>query len=536
MKEQSTKNGILILSIAGILAKLLSLLYVPILQKIIGPEGYGSYQKIYEVFVFIYALTSLGTQTAVSKYVAELSAKGQEKDALRAFNLARNTLFLVGSSFTVALVVFAKPIANLASSPGIYVGLIALAPSIAITAVLSSYRGYLQAKNLMTPIGISQVLEQFFNVLVSLIFAALFIKYGYNFGGAGGTIGTSVGGIIAIIIIMRTFIKNKLDREARKNDVTGILVSNKQHLKTLLSYAFPITLSAGMQNLGAVVDTFIISGRLRFAAGFSELQSDALYGTLGLYKTVYYVPLVIITAVVTAMLPKIIKSYTLESGKELRYNVRMALRITLIIIIPSAFGLSVLSREIYEVLGFRQQGAILLTWGAFVVIFMAIVQTQSAVLQGTNQLFFVVKSLLIGTILKIICNYVLVGIRGVNIYGAVFGGYLCFVVPMFINQVRIAHSIKTKLSLIKLSLKPLISSLFMYAVIFISKYFIFGLSAKIGLRGVLKLFPLSIVILIGVIAYFGMMVILKAITKKDLDAVSPKIYNMLPTMLKRKIK
>ena len=117
MKEQSTKNGILILSIAGILAKLLSLLYVPILQKIIGPEGYGSYQKIYEVFVFIYALTSLGTQTAVSKYVAELSAKGQEKDALRAFNLARNTLFLVGSSFTVALVVFAKPIANLASSP-----------------------------------------------------------------------------------------------------------------------------------------------------------------------------------------------------------------------------------------------------------------------------------------------------------------------------------------------------------------------------------------------------------------------------------
>lgn len=536
MKEQSTKNGILILSIAGIMAKLLSVLYVPILSKIVGYRGIATYQRIYEVFVFIYALTSLGTQTAVTKYVSELSAKGQEKDALRAFNLARNALFLVGSGLTLALIVFSKPIANLASSPGIYVGLIALAPSIAITAVLSSYRGYLQGKNFMAPIAISQLLEQFFNVLVSLIFAALFIKYGANFGGAGGTIGTSVGAIVAIVILMRTFVKNKLDKEAKLNDVTGILISKKDHLKTLLSYAFPITLSAGMQNLGAVVDTFIIGGRLIFAAGFSDDQSDKLYSALSYYKTVYYVPLVIIAAVVTAMLPKIITSYTVQNGKELRANIKMALRITLIIIIPSAFGLSGLGREIFDVLRLPLEGSKLMPFGAFVVVFMAIVQTQSGILQGTSQLYYVVGSLLIGTILKIICNYVLVGNRTINIYGAVIGGYLCFIVPMIINQVRIRRSIRIKFSLIRLCIKPLISSLFMSISIYISKYFIYGLTNKIGLRGVFNIIPLGAVIFIAALTYFLLMIILKGITKKDLDTVSPKIYNILPNIFKSKIR
>ena len=534
MGEQSSKNGFLMLTIAGILSKLLSVLYMPFLNSIIGMEGVGTYQQVYEVFTFVYALTGIGIQTAIAKYIAELSAQGQEKDALRAFNLARKYLFLIGVTVTLILMILSKPISELIANPNITYGLIALAPSIAITAMLSTYRGYYQGQNRMTSIAISQVVEQFFNIAVSLIFAALLIKYGSAFGAAGGTIGTGAGALVATALLLFSFIKNRLDRQARSRDIAGITVSRKEHLTVLLSYAFPIILSNVMQNLGALIDTTLISRRLQFSAGFDRKAATILYAQLGLYKQLYYVPLVIITALVTTVIPAISRNYVLKDRKAVKSNVRLSLRVTMLVIIPCGFGLSVLCNEIYEVLHY--QGASLMVTGAFVTIFMAIVQTQSAILQGTNEFYSVVKSLMIGIVLKIVCNYTLVGIKGINIYGAIIGGYVCFVFPMIINQRRINKHLNMKLSLVKMSLKPLISSIFMSMVIFVVRIPVYWIARKMHIRGVIAAFPLVIVIIAGVAAYFYAIVELRGITKRDIDAMSPKLYRIIPKFFKKRIK
>jgi len=142
MKEQSTTKGFAILSIAGLLVKILSVLYIPFLIGRIGDEAYGIYNKTYEVFVFIYAVSNTGMQVAVCKIVAELRALGRERDAIRAFKLSRRMLLIIGSIFTVILFVFARPIAELSKSPGVTYGLMVLSPTIVITSVLVSYRGY----------------------------------------------------------------------------------------------------------------------------------------------------------------------------------------------------------------------------------------------------------------------------------------------------------------------------------------------------------------------------------------------------------
>jgi len=54
MREESTAaRGILALSIAGILSKVISVLYTPMLRSILGIEGYGVYGKVLEVFLFV---------------------------------------------------------------------------------------------------------------------------------------------------------------------------------------------------------------------------------------------------------------------------------------------------------------------------------------------------------------------------------------------------------------------------------------------------------------------------------------------------
>ena len=219
MKEQSTTKGFAVLSAAGFLVKILSVLYVPILTRILGDQGYGIYSKTYDVFIFIYAVANSGMQPAICKVVSELSALGRERDALRAFRIARKLLLGVGLLFTIILIVLAKPIAAQAQSDITY-GLIALSPTIVISSTLVAYRGYFNGKNQMNSLAASQVLEQLINVFVSLLFAFLLVKNSLALGSAGGTIGTSVGALVACIYLMVIFEFKHFSREARKQTIT----------------------------------------------------------------------------------------------------------------------------------------------------------------------------------------------------------------------------------------------------------------------------------------------------------------------------
>ena len=210
MKEQSTTKGMLILSISGILVKLLSLVYVPLLSGIIGSQGYGIYNSTYQVFIWIYAVTNIGMQPAVAKIVAELDEKGNPRDALRAFKITRALLLTMGFISTILMIVLAEPISKLTNNPRSVYSLMMLAPTLTVTSGLVSYRGYFQGRNIITPIGISQILEQLINVVVSLLFANIFLKsFGIEMGVAGATIGSALGALVAVLYLIYIYQVNR---------------------------------------------------------------------------------------------------------------------------------------------------------------------------------------------------------------------------------------------------------------------------------------------------------------------------------------
>jgi len=89
MEKQSTGKGFAILSAAGMLVKVLSLLYIGYLQNIIGRVGYGYYYAAYQIYVFIYVLTNAGIPVAISKMISEFIAVKNYKAAVKSFKLAR---------------------------------------------------------------------------------------------------------------------------------------------------------------------------------------------------------------------------------------------------------------------------------------------------------------------------------------------------------------------------------------------------------------------------------------------------------------
>ncbi|AWK52638.1 polysaccharide biosynthesis protein [Clostridium beijerinckii] len=539
MEEQSANSssnrGFLILSIAGLLTKVISVFYIPLLQRIIGLDGYGIYQNCYEVFLFVYAVTNLGTQPAIAKVVAELTAIGKSNDAVRTLKIARTLLALVGAILTIFLMLFAFPIGRAIGNPAASYGILMLAPSIFVTSILSSYRGYFQGKNSMTAIAISQVLEQVINIIISLTCAFFLVKISIEYGSAGGTVGTSIGAFVACLYMVYIYGKKRFEEDSIEAQGTNKRIRTKHIIKKLIKYGLPITLCSGLQNFGSLVDMVNVNSRLA-VAGFNLQESQVLYGVLGRYKTLLSVPLIIVTALGTTVLPAIVTAMALKDKKEIRRKTTFAFRMIFIITIPAAIGLSSLGREVFELLYGTDQGFELMVMGSVVLILMAVVQIQTVILQSMNKLYFVLGTFSIGIVAKIIANYILVGMPSINILGVVAGNFLWFAIPMFLNQRALKKVLRVKIHMFRNIIKPLTASIVMAGVIFTIKspalMLITITKAGIMLKGITTL----LIIAIGGFVYLYIMLLLGGIKKSDIDSISPRIFNLLPRFIRVKLK
>ena len=118
----------------------------------------------------------------------------------------------------------------------------------------------------MTYTAISQVLEQITNVAFTLIFALLLMKYGVEAACAGGTVGTSLGALTAMIFMTAMFYKNRnsiIPKDKVRKDVKRY--TYKELAKRIIHYSVPITISVGATYAGNLVD--IANTKIRLMAG-----------------------------------------------------------------------------------------------------------------------------------------------------------------------------------------------------------------------------------------------------------------------------
>ncbi|WP_288222010.1 polysaccharide biosynthesis protein [uncultured Clostridium sp.] len=539
MEQKSAGRGFLILSIAGIAGKLLSAIYVPLLTAVLGDAGYGIYVAGYDIFVFLIAVTSLGAQPAVTKVVTELRAMGNHKDALRAMKLSIKYLAIISIAIAGIFMLLAFPISKLIYREQSAWTFVFLGPAIIFAAILAAFRGYMQGVEEMESLAISQIIEQLINVVLSLIFAALLISVTnkLEWGSAGGTVGTSLGAVVAIIYILYIYNKKNFKEEAELNhDPSRKRVSDKRIVKKLFMYALPITLVAAVQNFAGVIDSITLARSLT-SAGFDESKINSLTSVLSYYKTLIYVPLAIVTALGTSIFPKIIQAFVYKNKKELKQQTSYSFRMMYIIVIPATFGLAILSKEIYSFLfpSATATGYTLLMYGSTLLIFMSITTIQNVILQGINKLYLIIVSASLGLLAKIIINIVLVSIPSVNIMGAVVGTFVSFIIPTIINHRKIKQFFKVNIPIVKQAIVPTICSLLMSIGILVAKFPIIKASEALGGGRIIMAIVTLILIAVGGIIYLYTMIYFGGIRRKDLDLISPKLFKFLPRRLRKEL-
>ena len=205
----------------------------------------------------------------------------------------------------------------------------------------------------------------------------------------------------------------------------------------LVKLAVPITLGASVFTLASVIDLTMIMRQLA-SLGFDEDARKTMYGYYSGYAvTMFNLPPTIIASLAVSIVPAISAALANKKFVIATKTVETAIRVTFLIALPCAIGMSVLSGPILN-LAFRDTGAeLLLQILAYGVLFVSIVMVANAIIQAKGNVWVPVINMCIGGIVKVVVNYVLVGNIDININGAPIGTVLCYFTTATLNLIAI---------------------------------------------------------------------------------------------------
>lgn len=540
MDKQSNARGFTILSIAGVINKLLGVLYVPILTVILGNVGNGIYNAGYTIYLMVFVITNAGIPIAISKLISEQLASSRYDVSYRTLKVSGILLISIGICTSLLTAVFAKQLSALVGWPESYMTILALSPTMFFTAVSCTFRGYFQGRSNMVPTSISQIIEQAVNTTLTILFAWVMYRYGRNyafqhgvtiekeihfeavkFAAAGGTVGTSLGALASALYLCWIFLKNKAGilKEIKDSVLTEqFKYSTKMILGKIFQYSIPITLGSVAIYTASLIDLRFTKTRL-IAGGYSINEASALYGIFSTqYLKVLFIPITIATALATAIIPSISAASAVNDRAMLGRRISRSLKTILMISVPAAVGMTVLAKPIVNILfPTAPQGWDLLMMGSWTLVLISLVSIQTAILQGIGKTYVPTVHLVTGLALKLVINYNLISIKSVNIKGALIGSAVCYIFAGYMNYRSIKKFTGVRLSVKRLFNRPLSVSIIMGLLVYLSyEGFTFMTGFLIKSIFVQSIVCGSLAIAAGGTIYYVLMIIAKGLTADDI--------------------
>ena len=517
--KDSFLKGALILGAAGVVVKIMGAFFRIPLGNLIGSTGMGYYQAVYPVYTLFLTLATAGFPTALAKLVSEKRAIGDYGGAAKTFRVASTVLFLTGLVSFCIFYFGADFIVNgIMKNEGALASMKAIAPALLFVPLMSSFRGYFQGRREMSKIAISQMVEQFFRVVLGIAIAYYWmVSFGPEQGAAGGVLGAAIGGFASIVFLILAYLRTSKERRAELELSKNFRVeSTKTVLKRILYVAVPITIGACVMPLVNMVDSIVVVRRLQ-ETGFDVDTANSLLGQLtGMAMATVNLPVFIDQAIGMSLVPSISEAYALNQRGRVKKEARNGIKLILIIVLPCAFGLAALATPIMSLLYPSETGAIgkMLFACAPSAIFLGLIYAQNGILQGMGKA--------IGMVFKVILSYTLTGIPSINIFGSAIGTLTAYAVAALIEFLYIKKHLNMKFSKKEFLLKPLLTVITMFVVVKMSYALTFKILASNTLSTLISIMIGGLVYVIVLLAIGGM--------RKEEILLMPKgekIYRML---------
>lgn len=511
-----------ILAAAGMIVKVIGLIYRSPLLSIIGLEGNNYYSAAINIYTIILLISSYSIPSAISKVIAQRLAFKEYRNAQKVFHCALIYVLIVGGIAAVFTYVAAPFLVS--KNPNATAALRVLAPTIFFSGFLGVLRGYFQAHSSMVHTSISQILEQIMNAVVSILAAYLLIRMVSSqdtttqavYGSAGSAIGTGAGVLTGLLFMFgmymlnRNYIHKRMTRDYSRHEE-----SYGEIFKVIFTIVTPFILSTFIYNCSTVVNMYIYY----YVLDFKQVDT-VLYGNqYGIFSTqavaVVNIPIAIASAMSSATIPSVSTTYARKEYARTREQVTKAIQMTMLVSIPAMVGMAVLARPIMQFI-FPQKDSLDMASGLLATLSVTVVlyglsTLTNAVLQGIGRVNTPVIHAVIALVIQVAGLMAILMFTDLDTYALACANIIYSLVMCLLNQWSVHKHLKYKLDYVKIFLKPGAAALVMGIVAF---------GVYHGLYLIIPVSRLVLLIAIGiaVCVYFAVLLLIGGVSESELKA------------------
>ncbi|MEG1528507.1 MAG: polysaccharide biosynthesis protein [Clostridia bacterium] len=502
-KPNNFVTGALIISIGGLVAKFLGAIYRIPLTNLVGSYGMGLYQLVFPPYILIMILASFGIPSALSKLLAECYQLGDYKQSQILFKRAFMFLLTTGSLGSILLFCLAPLLASWQQTPEITLAYRIASPAILFVCLTGAFKGYFQGNMKMMPISLTQVAEQIVKLLFGLGFAVLFlpdIVRAVN----GAVIAITVSEFASFIIMSITYFR--YDKKlAHSNNI-----QTDDSLSKIFTLALPIVMGSFIMQMSQLVDSIMVVNLV------NAPNATSLYGLwTGPVNSLLGFPIALSAGVAVSALPSITRTAVGKNRQHLISKYNSAFKLTILVALPSALGLMVLSKPIISLLYASlpleeiEIASKLLMYSGLSILFLSLVQTMTATLQALSKPYVAVVIVVGAVAIKLIVNYILLPLKNVDIYGAALSETFCYLFACICGIIYLKVRSNLSIDIVNSLLKPIACNAIMLTGLLVITTFATDFVATI--TGTL------VSILLCIVIYVASAFALKVFTKEELD-------------------
>ncbi len=555
MKKPTFIWGAVILTVGGIIAKIIGAFYKIPLTNIIGSAGMGIYYLVFPLYNLLLVFSSSGVSIAVTQLVAKSRANKLKSNKTTYFCAGLIISLAFSTIFAILVFVFAKNIAYEQGNILSYLGFMAISPAIVFASLVTVIKGYFQGIENMIPSSLSMIVEQIVKMVTGLWLSYKLLPKGVEYAVFGSVLAVTISEFVTLLLMIINYIwhkkvgdrkfynenpnshrfdmleaplKLKSSKIAKKHVMKpqkcylhscDELIKLSTAMKEVFAKTIPNTLLSLIIPLMSLIDSFMIINLLT-KSGYSSYTATSLYGiSNGVVSALISLPIIITTSLSTVIVPNISSLKHLHSTEKITERVSFFIKITWIISLPMFVYFLIMSRQIISALyNFNVGGVVnefdfahrLLMMSSITIVYNSILGTLVSVLQALNKsykVFFIMlcsMAVRVGVTIKLVQNIHL------NVFGIVLGN-VAFMLLCIVGCVMI---LKSELNFSENFVRPLAIPSLSVAIAGLFAYFM-----RVIFDGINVWLSLIVSGVVLVTIYGLLIVLLKCFSKSELKYI-----------------
>lgn len=409
--QESNKivKGALLLTVAGLVSKILSASYRIPLQNLTGDIGFYIYQQVYPLLGMALIFSLYGFPSAVAQITVKLKQHRKHLSITHFVIPVFTLLLIINGAIFVILYTNAHKVAVLVGDVQLTEAYRQTAFVFLFIPFIALLRGIFQGNLTMQPIAYSQVGEQLIRVaflmMVSFLFARGKLPHIYAIG-EHAAFASMIGALIALIILFAFLYKEKPLAEG------SFSIPWKEYIRTIVVLGIVASLNHMVLLIIQLADTMTLIPQLQ-DYGLSKREAMEVKGVFDRGQPLIQLGTVLGSSFAVALIPSVAKNYNHQHNRSLTSSITSALTLSFYLAAGATLGLIIIFPETNVLLFKNLKGTGSLQILSFSIILSSLAITTASILQGLGVMIRTACFIILAFIAKYVSNTLIVPLYGI---------------------------------------------------------------------------------------------------------------------------